>query len=256
MTSDDSPAALQQRLENLEEQLRQAQQMRTIGAIASSTTHEFNNILTTVINYAKMGLRNTDEETREKAFSKILAAGQRAAKITTGMLSYARNSGDRHEPIDLGELVTDLLLLVEKDLQKHRVGLETRLEPDVFAAITTSQVQQVLLNLVINARQAMDEGGQLTITVSQHAEDQMAEIMVADTGSGMTPETLGRIFDPFFSTKTADSQGQGGTGLGLSLCREIIEAHQGRIRVESAVDRGTRFTLRFPLTSSPSSAAA
>ena len=256
MTSDDSPTAFQQRLDDLEEQLRQAQKMSTIGAIASSTTHEFNNILTTVINYAKMGLRNTDEETREKAFTKILAAGQRAAKITTGMLSYARNSGDRQESIDLGELVTDLLLLVEKDLQKHRVGLETRLEDDVFAAINTSQVQQVLLNLVINARQAMDEGGQLTITVSRHAEDQMAEIMVADTGSGMTPETLGRIFDPFFSTKTADSQGQGGTGLGLSLCREIIESHQGRIRVESAVDRGTRFTLRFPLASSPSSAAA
>jgi len=256
MTSDDSPAALQQRLESLEEQLRQAQKMSTIGAIASSTTHEFNNILTTVINYAKMGLRNTDEETREKAFTKILAAGQRAAKITTGMLSYARNSGDHQEPIDLSELVTDLLVLVEKDLQKHRVGLETRLEEGVFAAINTSQVQQVLLNLVINARQAMDEGGQLTITVGQHANDQMAEIMVADTGSGMPPETLGRIFDPFFSTKTADSQGQGGTGLGLSLCREIIEAHQGRIRVESAVDRGTRFTLRFPLASSPSSAAA
>ena len=72
----------------------------------------------------------------------------------------------------------------------------------------------------------------------------------------MPPETLGRIFDPFFSTKQADSQGQGGTGLGLSLCREIIESHQGRIRVESAVGRGTRFTLRFPLTASPSSAAA
>jgi len=256
MTSDNSPAALQQRLESLEEQLRQAQKMSTIGAIASSTTHEFNNILTTVINYAKMGLRNTDEETREKAFTKILAAGQRAAKITTGMLSYARNSGDHQEPIDLSELVTDLLVLVEKDLQKHRVGLETRLEEGVFAAINTSQVQQVLLNLVINARQAMDEGGQLTITVGQHANEQMAEIMVADTGSGMPPETLGRIFDPFFSTKTADSQGQGGTGLGLSLCREIIEAHQGRIRVESAVDRGTRFTLRFPLANSPSSAAA
>ena len=256
MTSDHSAPTPQQRLESLEEQLRQAQKMSTIGAIAASTTHEFNNILTTVINYAKMGLRKTDEATREKAFTKILAAGQRAAKITTGMLSYARNSGDRQEPIDLAELVTDLLLLVEKDLQKHRVGLDTRLEEGVFAVINTSQVQQVLLNLIINARQAMDQGGQLTIAVGRHADDKMAEILVADTGGGMPPETLGRIFDPFFSTKSADSEGQGGTGLGLSLCREIIEAHQGRIRVESAVGRGTRFTLRFPLVASPSSAAA
>ena len=84
----------------------------------------------------------------------------------------------------------------------------------------------------------------------------MAEILVADTGNGMTPETLGQIFEPFFSTKDADGQGQGGTGLGLSLCREIIESHQGRIRVESAVGKGTRFTLRFPLTATPSTAAA
>ena len=254
MTSDHSTP--QQRIEILEEQLRQAQKMSTVGAIASSTTHEFNNSLTTVINYAKMGLRKTDEETREKAFTKILAAGQRAAKITTGMLSYARNSGDRHEPIDLAELVTDLILLVEKDLQKYRVGLETRLAEGVFAAINTSQVQQVLLNLIINARQAMDQGGQLTVTVDRHTDDEMAEIMVSDTGSGIPPETLGQIFDPFFSTKHADSQGQGGTGLGLSLCREIIEAHQGRIRVESAIGRGTRFMLRLPLVAAPSSAAA
>ena len=256
MTSDQSLPNPEQRLEILEEQLRQAQKMSTIGAIAASTTHEFNNILTTVINYAKMGLRKTDDETREKAFTKILAAGQRAAKITTGMLSYARNSGDRHEPIDLAELVTDLMLLVEKDLQKHRVGLDTQYEDGVYAAINTSQVQQVLLNLVINARQAMDEGGQLTITVCRHADDEMAEIMVSDTGSGMSPETLQQIFEPFFSTKDADTQGQGGTGLGLSLCREIIESHQGRIRVESAVGRGTRFILRFPLAAAPSSAPA
>jgi len=256
MTEHTTPDDVGQLIETLQEQLRQAQKMSTIGAIAASTTHEFNNILTTVINYAKMGLRNTDEETREKAFTKILAAGQRAAKITTGMLSYARNSGDRLEPINLSELVNDLLVLVEKDLQKHRVGLDTQLDDNIFAAINTSQVQQVLLNLVINARQAMDEGGQLTIQVRCHAEDGMAEIQVADTGCGMSPETLGRIFDPFFSTKTADSQGQGGTGLGLALCREIIESHQGRIRVESAVGRGTRFTLRFPLATAPSSAAA
>ena len=256
MTSNQSLPNPEQRLATLEEQLRQAQKMSTIGAIAASTTHEFNNILTTVINYAKMGLRKMDDETREKAFTKILAAGQRAAKITTGMLSYARNSGDRHEPIDLAELVTDLMLLVEKDLQKHRVGLDTQYEDGVFAAINTSQVQQVLLNLVINARQAMDDGGQLTITVGRHADDEMAEIMVSDTGSGMSPETLQQIFEPFFSTKDADTQGQGGTGLGLSLCREIIESHQGRIRVESAVGRGTRFILRFPLVAAPSSAAA
>ncbi|MBQ17034.1 MAG: two-component sensor histidine kinase [Planctomycetaceae bacterium] len=256
MTDTTPQDALQDRLDALQEHLRQAQKMGTIGAIAASTTHEFNNILTTVINYAKMGLRHTDDETREKAFTKILAAGQRAAKITTGMLAYSRNGGDRKEPIDLAELVSAVVVLVEKDLQKHRVGLEIRLEDPVYAEVNTSQIQQVLLNLIINARQAMEDGGQLTIAVRSDSSEGVSEIEVADTGSGMAPETLGRIFDSFFSTKTADDQGQGGTGLGLSLCREIIESHQGRIRVESAVGRGTRFTLRFPLVEAPSSAAA
>ncbi len=101
MTDKTPQDALQDRLDALQEHLRQAQKMGTIGAIAASTTHEFNNILTTVINYAKMGLRHTDDETREKAFTKILAAGQRAAKITTGMLAYSRNGGYRKEPINL-----------------------------------------------------------------------------------------------------------------------------------------------------------
>ena len=247
---------LEEQVIALQQQLVQAQKMGTIGAIASSTTHEFNNILTTVINYAKMGLRHSDDETREKAFSKILAAGQRAAKITTGMLAYARNTGEQREPIDLVQLVQDVLVLVEKDLQKHQVGLETRLEDHVHAEINTSQVQQVLLNLIINARQAMQDGGQLVVSVSSNTDDNMAEILVSDTGSGISEEKLQRIFEPFFSTKTSDAQGQGGTGLGLSLCREIIEAHEGRIRVESAVGKGTRFTLRLPLVSTPSSAAA
>jgi signal transduction histidine kinase len=172
------------------------------------------------------------------------------------MLAYARNSDERREPIDLVQMVQDVVVLVEKDLQKHQIGLETRFEDQVHAEINTSQVQQVLLNLIINARQAMEDGGQLVISVSRHIEDNMAEILVSDTGSGISKEKLRQIFEPFFSTKTADLQGQGGTGLGLSLCREIIEAHEGRIRVESAVGKGTRFTLRLPLVTAPSSAAA
>jgi len=251
-----SETDLAQQLAALQDQLIQAQKLSTVGALAASTTHEFNNILTTVINYAKLGLRHDDAAMKEKAFSKILAAGQRAAKITTGMLAYSRNQDDRREPINLVQLAEGVLVLVTKDLQCHRVGLTTRFEDQAHAEINTSQVQQVLLNLIINARQAMDSGGQLTITVRSNVKDEMAEIEVSDTGSGIPPEKLARIFDRFFSTKTADAQGQGGTGLGLSLCREIVESHQGRIRVASAVGKGTRFTLRFPLVPAPSTAAA
>ncbi|HLQ46171.1 MAG TPA: histidine kinase dimerization/phospho-acceptor domain-containing protein, partial [Planctomycetaceae bacterium] len=116
---------LRREIAGLRQQLLQSQRLSTVGALAASVTHEFNNILTTVINYAKMGLRHKDAASRDKSFDKILAAGQRAAKITTGMLSYARGKGDRREPQDLVQLVQEVLVLVEKDLQIHRVKLDT-----------------------------------------------------------------------------------------------------------------------------------
>jgi signal transduction histidine kinase len=251
-------ASLEQQIERLNQeltairgQLLQAQKMSSVGALASSITHEFNNILTTVINYAKMGLRHKDVATREKAFDKILSAGHRASKITTGMLSYARNQSDRREPTDLVQIVQDVLVLVEKDLQMHRVRLQTDFCDRPHAMLNASQVQQVLLNLIINGRQAMDAGGQMSIAVKTNQQAGMGEISVRDTGNGIPAEKLPKIFDPFFSTKQADEQGQGGTGLGLSLCRDIIEAHKGRIRVESTLGQGTTFTLKFPLADAP-----
>lgn len=240
--------ALRAQVEDLRKQLLQAQKLSSVGELASSITHEFNNILTTIINYGKMGLRHKDAATREKAFDKIVTAGHRASKITTGMLSYARCRGDRRESMSLVQLVQDVLVLVEKDLQMHRIRLETVFEAEPCAEVNASQVQQVLLNLIINARQAMDPGGALTIRVGIEKADGLGEIAVQDTGAGIPAETLQRIFDPFFSTKAADDGGQGGTGLGLSLCKEVMEAHRGRVRVESTVGRGTTFTLRFPLS--------
>lgn len=249
--SDEQIRELSQQIDELRMQLMQAQKMSSVGALASSITHEFNNILTTVINYAKMGLRHKDPATREKSFNKILTAGQRATKITTGMLSYARSKGSRREPSDLVRLVEDVLVLVEKDLQMHRVKLQTDFLARPWAVVDASQIQQVLLNLIINARQAMDGGGRLFITVTASEETSLAEITVRDTGAGIPAEKLREIFKPFYSTKNADEQGQGGTGLGLALCRDVIESHKGRIRVESAVGQGTIFTLKFPLVAEP-----
>ncbi len=233
----------------LRQQCMQSQRLSTVGALAASVTHEFNNILTTVINYAKMGLRHKDPASKEKSFDKILAAGQRAAKITTGMLRYARGKGDRREPMDLTQLAQEVLELVEKDLQMHRVKLEINFADHAQAEVNANQIQQVLLNLIINARQAMVNGGRLLISVRSNKESGFSEIAVRDTGNGIAAEHLRKIFDPFFSTKQADEQGQGGSGLGLALCREIIEAHRGRIRVESTIGVGTQFTLKLPLIS-------
>jgi signal transduction histidine kinase len=243
----------QLRAENreLRSQLMRAQKLSAVGSLASSITHEFNNVLTTVINYAKMGLRHKDVATRDKAFDKILAAGHRASKITTGMLSYARAQGERREATDLVALVEDVLMLVEKDLQMHRVRLATNFVGRPFAIINANQLQQVVLNLIVNARQAMENGGNLYLTVRANDETATAEIAVRDTGCGIPADKLREIFEPFYTTKQADQNGQGGTGLGLSLCREIIEAHKGRIRVDSVPGKGTTFTLKLALAAAP-----
>ncbi|MEZ6062707.1 MAG: ATP-binding protein [Planctomycetaceae bacterium] len=242
---------LEERMRLLEDELMQAQKLSSVGALASSITHEFNNILTTVINYAKMGVRHKDAKTRDKSFDRILSASQRASKITTGMLAYARNTGDRVEPVELSRLLEGVLVLVQKDLQMHRIGVDQDLQPAVWASANASQIQQILMNLIVNGRQAMKEGGRLKLATRDNVEDGWAEISVGDTGCGISNEKLQKIFDPFYTTKTADARGQGGTGLGLALCRRIIEAHKGRIRVESEVGRGTTFTLKLPRAESP-----
>jgi len=240
-------AELEKQVADLSSQLMQAQKLASVGTLATAITHEFNNILTTTINYAKMGVRHQDAPTRDKAFEKILAASQRAAKITTSLLSYARHKPNRVDVVNLSVIVGDLLVLVEKDLMRYRVQLETHLADNIFAEINASQIQQVLMNLVINARQAIKERGQVTVTVSKSSDNKWAEIAVKDTGCGIPKEVIPKIFQNFYTTKTADEQGQGGTGIGLALCKDIIETHKGRIRVESTPNVGTTFTLKLPL---------
>lgn len=236
--------------------LMQAQRLSSVGALAASITHEFNNILTTTINYARMGLRHKDAATRDKAFDKILSAGQRASRITTGMLAFARGNGDRKEPTELESLVREIMILAEKDLQMHRVRWQIDVVGKPVAEVNAIQIQQVLLNLIVNARQAMSGGGELRLAVRENRDSDTAEITIRDNGPGMTPETLRKIFEPFYSTKERDDTGRGGTGLGLALCRDIMEAHRGRIRVESTLGVGTAFTLKFPLVQLASLAVA
>ncbi len=238
---------LEQQVESLMQQLVQAEKMTALGELASTTTHEFNNILMTIMNYAKMGLRHQDEPTRTKSLDKILNANQRAAKITNAILGTARNRGQGMEPTDLQVIVNDALVLLERELRKYRISVETQFEnaPQVWA--NGNQIQQVLLNLVINARQAMGEGGRLLIRVGQ-VDDASVELFVRDSGKGIPVEQLPRIFDSFYTTKSGpDDSGKGGTGLGLASCKNIIEAHRGRIRVESAVGKGTAFSIRLPI---------
>jgi signal transduction histidine kinase len=232
--------------EVLRQQLLQAQRLSSVGELASSIAHEFNNILTTIINSAKLGMRNPESAEKQTAFERIVKAGQRAATIAGGMLGFARKSGTHRQKCDVARLVEEVLILTEKDLSKHRVHVETRLLARPLAWVVPGQIEQILVNLVINARQAMPGGGRLKIEVKENEEADTVEVKVADTGVGIPPDQLRLIFEPFFTTKQPDEYGRGGTGLGLSVCRQIIDNHHGRIRVESVAGKGSTFTLKLP----------
>lgn len=239
--------SLEKQVAMLREQLNQAQKLTALGELVSTTTHEFNNVLMTILNYAKIGMRHKDEPTRNKAFEKILGAANRAAKITNGVLGFARNRSDAFEPTDLRKIVDDAMVLLEREMTKYRIAVDIQFDEIPQAVVNGNQIQQVLLNLLINARQAMPDGGRIILRATHDAESRTVDLMVRDTGCGMPPEQLRRIFDRFFSTKSGpDASGKGGTGLGLAMCRDIIEGHKGRIRVESSVGKGTAFTLKLP----------
>ena len=238
---------LKDQVEAIKQQLAHAQRLTALGELVGTTTHEFNNVLMTIINYAKMGMRHKDAATREKSFDKILAASVRAAKITNTVLGIARNRSAGQEATDLRELVENSLLLLEREMNKYRIVIDKSFQPIPEAYVNGNQIQQVLLNLLINARQAMPGGGRMAIKLAYDAENDMIDLVIRDNGCGIPPEKLPRIFDAFYTTKSGpDASGKGGTGLGLSTCRDILEAHRGRIRVDSTVGKGTAFTLKLP----------
>jgi signal transduction histidine kinase len=239
-------------IEALRRQVVELQRVSSLGVLAGGICHELNNALTPILSYAKLGLRNPDPDFRRRAFEKIKEGADRAAAITGGVLGLARPRADRRSVTDLVRLVEEILLLTGKDLSKHRVRLDVRAEGRPHARVNPAQIQQVLLNLIINARQAMPEGGTARVRIGLDPTGRFGEVSIADTGVGIAPADLRRIFEPFFTTKTGpDETGLGGTGLGLSVCREIVESHKGRLRAESHPGEGTTFTLLLPACAAP-----
>ncbi len=233
--------------ELLKQQLDQARRMATLGELTSTTTHEFNNLLMTIVNYAKLGMRHQDEASRDKAFQRIYDAAQKATKVAGSVLAMARGKGDCHEPTCMKSLIEDTLMLLEREYRKYRIHLDVDLAEVPSIPAASNEIQRVIVNLLVNARQATPEGGQVRVSLRHDAQPAEVVLTIRDNGRGIAPDVLPRIFDPFFSTKSGpDATGKGGTGVGLSSCKEAIDAHGGRIRVESAVGKGTAFIIRLP----------
>ena len=249
MTTSQSIHELQKRIVSLEEQLMQAQRLMSLGELTSSMVHEFNNISMILIESAKMVLRQKDETSRTKMLNKILTVANKASKITNAARrAVAMNRKSKLEPTNFAALVEDVLLLLEREMNKYRISVERSFDekmPEIIA--DENQITQVVLNLLINARQAMPNGGKLSLKMSYDEENEMIDFIIRDFGCGIPHENLPRIFEPFYTTKSGpDDSGKGGTGLGLASCKAIIEQHQGTIHVKSTVGKGTSFTIKLP----------
>ncbi len=222
---------------------RRAEKLAALGTLAAGLAHELNNpigIMSSRIEVMLMEGETLPESVRAD-LAVLHRQTQRVARITQGLLTFARTSAGGREPVDLNHIVRETLLLAENQITKGGVTVVTDLTPDLPVMLGDADtLQQVMLNLVTNARDAVGSGGEIRIATRRRDRDRMIELVVADTGRGIAPEDLARIFDPFFTTKTD------GTGLGLSLTHGIVKEHGGTIDVESAPGRGTRFVLAFP----------
>lgn len=238
---------LRHEVEQLKQQLERSQRLATLGELTSTATHEFNNLLMTILNYSKLGLRNTDQPSRDKAFDRIYAAANKASKLTGSILALARNRSGEMEPTNLKQVIEDTFLLLEREFRKYRVELEMQLDDVADVLGQGNELQRVLINMLVNARQATGEGGQVKVSLRDCPDTNEVAIVIRDSGSGIAPDILPKIFEPYFTTKSGpDASGKGGTGVGLASCKQIIDAHRGRIRVESSVGKGTAFTIRLP----------
>lgn len=241
----------QMQLEALSEQLTESQRLAAIGTIAAVIAHEFNNILTPMISYSQYALSSAESESPDlmlirKALGKSFAASTKAGKICNSMLSLARGETS-FGLVKVQTLVDETLAVLARDPQKDGIALRVQVQPDLCVEGDQIQLEQVLLNLLINARQAMlGKAGSLTVKAGLADNGQM-RIQVIDTGPGIPEKLLPRIFQPFFTTKGTVRRGEPkGTGLGLSICKDIVEHHHGRIDVQSEVGKGTTFSIYLP----------
>jgi two-component system NtrC family sensor kinase len=228
----------------LEEQLRISEKMASLGLLAAGVAHEVNTPLTGISSYTQMLLEQADpDDPRTRVLEKIEKQTFRAARIVNGLLTLSRPSAaeeTERQPVDLNIVIGDVLSLLEHQLDRSSIKIRRELSGAPVQVLGYEfKLQQVLLNLILNARDAMPRGGWLTLATRIEGADGIAE--VSDTGNGIPTEHLARIYDPFFTTKAT---GQG-TGLGLSISYGIVREHDGSITCESHPGQGTRFSLRF-----------
>jgi two-component system NtrC family sensor kinase len=227
----------------LEQRLVQADKLSSIGLLAAGVAHEVNTPLAVISTYAQMLAKQVaDDSQKSLILEKIAKQTFRASEIVNSLLNFSRTSTTSYGPVSINKVVQETLSLLEHQLLKAGIQVHTELDPDLAAVNgNAGKLQQVFLNLFLNARDAMSGGG--TLSVHSWADGLGARVEVTDTGHGIAPENLHRVYDPFFTTKAAVK----GTGLGLSVTYGIIQEHGGSIEVSNRRGGGACFRVELPL---------
>ncbi len=226
----------------------QGQKMELVGNLASGIAHDLNNLLTVIVNAAELlgeQVAADDAETRS-VLQDLEESTSRAALMTTQLLTFGRTQASKLEPVDVSATLTSMAKMLPR-LLGSSVSVTVSVEADAWVSATRTGFEQILLNLAVNARDAMVGGGRLSLEL--HQEGGQVLFSATDTGSGMPPEVQSRIFEPFYTTKAS------GTGLGLSTIRQLVEHFDGTIEVHSQPGKGTTFRLSFPALDTPPSPA-
>ncbi len=231
----------------LRSQNLQLQALANLGSATCMIAHEINNLLTPLASYAALAVQNPeDRDLAGKVLEKTVRNCQRASRIMESMLAMANGQRQEREDASVAALVQEVFTCLCRDLSKDGITVETHIPDGLRVDCVPVQIQQVLMNLILNAREALLPGGGL-LKVTAAADTRYIDIRVSDTGRGIPPEDLKDIFRPFFTTRNAKNRSVGsGAGVGLAFCRRIIEAHGGEIDVQSEPGKGSTFTVRLP----------
>lgn len=245
---------MQEQLDALREGLARSHRLATLGTIATIIAHEFNNILTPMISYCQLALQAPqDHELAQKALAKALRGAEQAGKIGSSLLGFAGHNDEAHD-CELNRVIDEVFHCLARDPKKDGIELTIEVPAECWVHISPIAMQQVLLNLVLNARQAMHRrGGSLRISAADDGQTVM--IKVADTGPGIPPHILPTIFQPFVTSRPpvggSGAAQSKGTGLGLAICRDLVERAEGRIDVQTRQGAGTTFTIELPRGQAP-----
>jgi two-component system NtrC family sensor kinase len=226
------------------QQIMKSERLATLGQLAAGVAHEINNPLGGILMYTHLALEDLDKKDVLRAnLEKAVTEATRCKDIVKGLLDFARQTQPKVEQLDVNKILERTLDLVKNQVLFHNVKITRSFSSLPEILIDAGQIQQVFANIILNAAEAMDGKGELTVVTKMSSDNEYVEIRFTDTGCGISPEDCEKVFDPFFTTKEVGR----GTGLGLAVSHGIVARHKGTIEVKSKPGKGSSFVVRLPL---------